>query len=133
MKTVYTAFSKHNFFARNLISAFTLSKGACPLNPFTNWGYFLDDMVERDLIKQANDHFVLLADEIWVFGVISNGVWHEMNLARKNGKQVRYFSVGKKPSDIKEITAAELTFEQELIDELGEKRVKSILEEVALG
>ncbi len=44
-------------------------------------------------------------------GVIRNGVWHEINLARKNKKQVRYFSVGKKISGIKEVGAAEVSSE----------------------
>jgi hypothetical protein len=131
MKTVYTAFSKHNFFARNLITAFALEEGVCPLNPFTNWGYFLDDMVERDLIKHANDHFVQIADEIWVFDVISNGVWHEIALAKKHGKPIRFFLVGKKPSDIVEITVNDLVFEQELIDEFGEKKVKNLFSDMA--
>lgn len=127
MNTIYSAFSKHNFYARNQITAFCLEQGACPLNPFTNWGYFLDDMVDRELIKRANNHFVTIADETWVFGIISNGVWHEINLTKKNNKPVRYFSVGKKISDIKEIDVAEVGFEQELIDEIGEKKARSII------
>jgi hypothetical protein len=127
MKTVYTAFSKHNFFARNLITAFCLEEGVCPLNPFTNWGYFLDDMVERDTIKRANDHFVVLADETWVFGAIADGVWHEIGIARKYKKKVHYFTVGKKLTDIREIDTSEICFERELIDRLGEEAARKIM------
>ncbi len=117
MKTVYTAFSKHNFYDRNLISAFALQRGVCPLNPFTNWGYFLDDLVERQRIKQANDHFITLADEIWVFGIISDGVWHEIDLAKKHHKKIRFFTVGKKLADIQTTSQAKLGYEPELLEE----------------
>lgn len=36
INTVYTAHSKHNFYAKKLISAYTLEKNYLPLNPFTN-------------------------------------------------------------------------------------------------
>lgn len=39
--TVYVAYSKYNFFAKQLISAFALQQGVTPLNPFMNWDYFL--------------------------------------------------------------------------------------------
>lgn len=36
IKSVYTAHSKHNFYARKLISAYVLEHSKLPLNPFTN-------------------------------------------------------------------------------------------------
>ena len=39
-KVVYTAHSKKNFYAREIISVFVLDKGSVPLNPFMNFGYF---------------------------------------------------------------------------------------------
>ena len=49
IKSVYTAHSKHYFYARKMISAYTLEKNYLPLNPFTNWDYFMNDMVDRNL------------------------------------------------------------------------------------
>lgn len=39
--SVYTAHSKHNFYARKMISAYVLENNKLPLNPFTNWDYFI--------------------------------------------------------------------------------------------
>lgn len=33
---IYTAYSKHYFFARMLISSYVLNKNVIPLNPFNN-------------------------------------------------------------------------------------------------
>lgn len=121
--TAYVAYSKHNFFAKQLISAFTLEQGVTPLNPFMNWDYFLNDLVARNLIVRANNNLIYLADEVWTFGQISNGVFHEIILARKSGKKVRHFSCGKKISDIEPLNFVDLEFEQELIDEFSYERV----------
>ena len=40
MKTIYTAFSKHNYYARKFISAYVLEQNLLPLNPLLYWtGY----------------------------------------------------------------------------------------------
>lgn len=116
---VYTAYSKHYFFAKMLISAFVLDKDYIPLNPFTNWGYFMDDMVNRDLVVRGNNNLILLADEIWTFGPIADGVFAEVQLANSLNKPVRYFSVGKKIEDIKKLTGNELVFEEELLQKFN--------------
>jgi len=113
--TVYVAYSKYNFFAKQLISAFALEQDVTPLNPFMNWDYFLNDLVPRDMVVRANNNLIYLADEVWTFGQIADGVFHEVVLARKNGKKVRHFSCGKKIADIKPLDFASLKFEQELL------------------
>ena len=100
-----------------MISAFVLEQNRVPLNPFTNWDYFLEDMVNRDLIIQANNHFVHISDELWQFGIISNGCYHEIKLAMEEKKTIRFFKIGKKIEDIKEIDLDDLTFEDELMRE----------------
>ena len=79
IKSVYTAHSKHYFYARKMISAYTLEKNYLPLNPFTNWDYFMNDMVDRNLTIRANNNLIYLSDELWNFGVVSNGCYHEIN------------------------------------------------------
>lgn len=113
---VYTAYSKHYFFAKEFISAFTLDLGFIPLNPFTNWGYFLSDMVDRKKIVNANNNLIMISNEVWCFGPIADGVMAEVRLAIKHNMKLRFFTVGKKISDIKEISINELVFEDELLD-----------------
>lgn len=90
---IYTALSKHFFYFRAHISKFVLEQGHIPLNPFMLFDYFLLDSVPRDQIREANNGIVARADEIWVFGPISNGVLAEIQLAYKMQKPVRYFQI----------------------------------------
>ena len=88
---VYTAFSKHYFYARMFISRFALEEGAVPLNPFMIFDYYMLDSIQRDLVTEGNNNLVKRADELWVFGPISKGVLAEIKIAQKMQKPVKYF------------------------------------------
>lgn len=83
MKFVYTALSKKLFYFRLHISKFVLDNKCVPLNPFMIHEYFMLDTVDRGKIKRSNDILVKRSDELWCFGQISNGVRHEINIAKK--------------------------------------------------
>jgi len=108
MKLIYPAFSKKLFYFRAHISKFVLEKNGVPLNPFMIHEYFLLDTVDRDKIRESNNTLVSRADELWVFGEISNGVAAEILIAKKLKKPIRYFIVidSKKFKEIKESKAA---------------------------
>lgn len=89
---VYTAMSKHLFYYRMHISKFVLENDCVPLNPFMIFDYFLLDSVDRDFVRSANNSLVSRADEIWVFGQISDGVLAEVMMAEKQDKKIRYFN-----------------------------------------
>ena len=120
---IYTAYSKYYFFAKMLVSSYVLDKDFIPLNPFNNLEYFMDDMVDRDLVVRGNNNLILLSDEIWTFGPIADGVFAEVKLANSLGKPVRYFSVGKKLEDIHTLTNKELIFEEELLQKFDRKDI----------
>ena len=127
-RTVYTSHSKHNYYAKQIISAFVLKKGYMPLNPFMNWGYFLDDLVERDLIRDANTRLIEISDEIWQFGEISNGCYHELLLGIERGMPIRFFTAGGKIDTIKPIDILDdLVFEQELSNEIDIEKFRQKL------
>lgn len=92
---VYTAMSKHLFYYRFFISGYVLKQGAVPLNPFMVFDYFLADHVDRDLVREGNNNLVKRADEIWVFGPVSNGVLAEIKIAKSAEKPIRYFGIEK--------------------------------------
>ena len=125
--SVYTAHSKHNFYARKLISAYVLEQDKLPLNPFTNWDYFMSDMVDRKLTVRANNNLIYLADELWQFGIVSNGCYHEIKLAMSLNKKIRFFDVGKTMEDIKEKDINELEFEKQLKEEYDMNEFKEEL------
>ena len=128
MKLVYTAFSKHMFYQRDIISKFVLENDCVPLNPFKNWDYFLADTVDRDLVRNANNRLVEIADEVWQFGEISNGCWFEIKNAIDADKKVRYFKLGKTVQDIAEIKVGDVIFEVELANEINEEEMRKIIE-----
>lgn len=112
MKLVYTAFSKKLFYFRMQISVFVLSKKYVPLNPFMIFEYFLVDKLDRKLFYDANAQLVRRADELWVFGEISDGVLDEIQIAKKNKKPIKYFDIINS-KEIKKISQKKSKFEKE--------------------
>lgn len=110
-KIIYTAISKRNFYYREHISKFVLEQGCAPLNPFMEFSYFLIDSVPRDTIREANNNLVSLADELWVFGEISDGIASEVRYAKEMRRKIRYFSLKGSPQKIVEIKEPEVEFE----------------------
>ena len=99
-----------------------------PLNPFMNWGYFLDDLIERDLIRDANTRLIEMSDEIWQFGEISNGCYHELLLGMERGMLIKLFTVGSQIDTIEPIDNLDnLIFEEELSDEIDIEKFRQKL------
>lgn len=99
MKLVYPAHSKHYFYFRQHISKFVLEQGCVPLNPFMIFEYFMLDTIDRDVVRNANNNLVKRADELWIFGPISNGVLDEIFLAKQSGKPINYYAIIKSKPD----------------------------------
>ncbi|GAA2522246.1 DUF7768 domain-containing protein [Winogradskya humida] len=116
---VYTAHSKLTFFCRDVIAEFVLRQNRLPLNPFRIFDYFLGDRVDRDLVRRGNNNLVRIANEIWVFGDIADGVLLEIRLAEKLGKPVRYFTLGTRVSEIVEVLPSVVTVEDEVLQTTG--------------
>ena len=113
MPLVYTATSKHYFYFRMFISRFVLEKNAVPLNPFMIFDYFLLDTLDRDKVRAANNNLVRRADEIWVFGPVSDGILAEILLAKEAGKPIKYFKIINS-REIAEINKAEAEMETDV-------------------
>jgi hypothetical protein len=107
---VYTATSWKYFAYRMFISKFVLEQGGVPLNPFMIFDYFMADIVDRDVTREANNNLVRIADEVWVFGSITDGVKVEIDHARAQGKSVRFFSISK-PAVFTEVSEANMSYE----------------------
>ncbi|MBW2963345.1 hypothetical protein KY306_01050 [Candidatus Woesearchaeota archaeon] len=109
---IYTAISKHYFYFKMFISKFVLDRGYCPANPFMIFDYWLLDAVDRKEIIESNNNMVNRAEELWVFGPVSDGVLAEINIAKEKNKPVKYFKFDS--STIKEIGKEEIEFEDEV-------------------
>jgi len=114
MKMAFTAQSKVFFYCRDVVCEYTLSQGFLPINPFRVFDYFLSDRVNRDLIRRGNNNLLQMCDELWVFGPISNGVLFEIASAIKQKKQVRFFSIGTRASNIHMLELEQISFEPEV-------------------
>jgi hypothetical protein len=110
---VYTAISKHLFYFRLHISKYVIEQHGVPLNPFMIFDYFMLDTVDRDLVREGNNNLVKRADELWVFGPVSNGVLAEIKIAAELKKPVKYFRI-EKSKEIVPILVAEVELEDEV-------------------
>lgn len=119
MKLIFPAISKHYFYFKMHISKFVLDQKCIPLNPFMVFGYFMLDTVDRDTIRNANNNLVKKADELWVFGPVSDGVLDEIRLAKQMNKSTKYFKIFRS-KEIKEISKDEVEFEEDLEKYSGE-------------
>lgn len=113
---VYTAMSKHLYYFRMHISRFVLQNGGVPLNPFMVFDYFLQDGVDRDLVREGNNNLVKRSDELWIFGPVSNGVLVEVQIANEKGKPVRYFDVVD-AKEIIEVAKKDVALEDDVADQ----------------
>jgi len=114
-RLVYTAQSKRDFYCRDAVCQFVFSAGAVPINPFRVFGYFLDDRVPRDTIREANRELLLRCDELWVFGhALADGVIIEISQAASRRIPIRFFTISSRPDEIGPLRLPELEFEEEV-------------------
>jgi len=110
-KIAFIAMSKHSFFFRRHAVKYALEQGYAPISQFGIFDYFVTDSVDRDLVRRANNNLIERADELWVFGPVSDGVLAEIKLFKE--KPVRYFQIVDS-RDVKEITKNDVTFEDDV-------------------
>ncbi len=117
---IFTAQSKYYFYCRDGVCEFVLKQGGVPINPFRMFGYFLDDRVERNIIRQANNNMIRSAQALWVFGdQIADGVLAEIFYAQKLGKLMQFFTISDRAEDIKPISIDDLNFEMCVLEVEG--------------
>lgn len=116
MPLVYTAMSKHLFFMREHISRHVLENDGVPLNPFMIFNYFLGDTVNRDVIRKANNSLVTVAEQLWMYGPVSDGALAEIIQAKKQGMVIRYFGLVDS-KDFVELSVENVVFEENIKDQ----------------
>ncbi len=108
-KMVYVAFAKENLCHRNIIQKHVLESDCVPICGMINFEtLFYNDMINRDLIRNANNNYIKRSDETWVYGKISDGVQAEIDLTKTLNKPVRFFDISGAPAEIKEVDESEL-------------------------
>jgi adenine phosphoribosyltransferase len=107
---VYTALSKHQFCYRVIISKFVLEHSCVPVNPAMNFDFGMHGLVTKDAVITANNNALRMANEVWVFGPISDGVLAEILIAGELGIPVKYFRVAQNWT-VKEVEPSDCEFE----------------------
>ncbi|VVB74698.1 Uncharacterised protein [Candidatus Tiddalikarchaeum anstoanum] len=113
-KVVFTAQSCRNFHQRMLICRHAFNLGVVPVNPFNTFGYYLYELVDRDVVRNGNYNVMKKCDELWVYGEVSDGVLAEIQLFKKLGKPIRFFDISNLPKEVNEITKDKLVFEDDV-------------------
>ncbi len=98
---------------RFLIVRFVLENDGIPMNPFMAFDYYLADTVDRDIIRNANNNLVAMAEELWVFGDISNGILAEIKQFQKLRRKIRFFKI-ENDKDFVEIRGRETKMEEDV-------------------
>jgi len=102
-----------------LICKHAFEQGAVPVNPFNLFGYFLYELVDRDLVRSGNNNLLRRCDELWVYGEISDGVLAEIQMFKDSKKPVRFFDISNLPAEVKEISKNDLIFEDNVKQHKG--------------
>lgn len=113
-KVIFTAQSKQYFYCRDAVCEFVLRNGCIPVNPFRLFDYFLGDRVDRDLIRNGNNEMIKRCDEMWVFGMVSDGVLFEIYMCQQMGKAVKFFNIATRSEEIRELKEEDIIFEPEI-------------------
>ena len=105
---VFLSFAKENFYLRMAISAFVIKQRVVPISPFMNIDYNLGGVVDKKLIRVAENTMLRRCRALWVFGKVSDGMLVEIYLAKKWGLPVRYFSLPNVSRGFQELTEEEI-------------------------
>lgn len=73
-------------------SAFAIRKGAVPLNPILNLTGVLNEETDRDTAMSIDFALLARADEVWVFGIPTEGMLAEIEEAGRRNKKIRWFT-----------------------------------------
>jgi len=123
-KAIFTAQSKKFFYCKDAICEYVFNEGFIPINPFQVFGYFLNDRVERSLVRNGNNELISRCDEIWIFGPISDGVLFEIARAYELKIPIKFFTIGALAREILEISdLSQLVFEPEVYSQIGKENL----------
>ncbi|WP_097006699.1 hypothetical protein [Lacrimispora amygdalina] len=116
---VFIGLSNHNFYLKDVISAYVLKQGPVPLNQYVPFGYSEYDKTNKDLFRIGNNNLIITADELWVFGIISDEVAAEIMLAMEYQKHVRFYKIDRNGTVFEPIMdPMDLVFETDVLTHL---------------
>lgn len=113
-KMVYVTHSKSWYYAKEIVMQFAIEQGVAAVNPFMNYGFYMNGSVEKDEVVECCHQLIRTADELWVFGPISEAILTDIAVAVMEGKEVHFFSISENRSEIHELKMEDIIFEREV-------------------
>lgn len=113
-KMVYVTHSRSWFYAREAVTQFAVQQEVAPINPFMNYGFYLNGIADRDEVTECCHQMIRTADELWVFGPVSEAILTDIAVAVMEGREVRFFSISENANDIHELEMEDIIFEREV-------------------
>lgn len=120
-KIVYAMINRMKEYNENEILYFCFNSDAAPVLSYNTMEYI--NMIEEDIVLRANNNLMRIADEIWVFGKVSEEMLSDLDYAMHVKKRIRFFSIS---GSIQEIDISDIEFDN--IDE-NEDELKKWLAE----
>ena len=111
---VYVTHSKNWFYARETVMQFAVEQGAAAVNPFMNYGFYLNGMTDKGSITECCHQLIRFCEELWVFGPVSEAIMTDIVVAVMAHKTVRFFSISEQVSQIHELEIRDVIFEREV-------------------
>ena len=111
---VYVTHSKNWFYAREAVMQFAVDHGAAAVNPFMNYGFYLNGMSDKGAITECCHQLIRSCEELWVFGPVSEAIMTDIVVAVMAHKTVKFFSISEQVSQIHELEIRNVIFEREV-------------------
>jgi hypothetical protein len=121
---IFTAMSRRVFHRRVDVSRFVLSRGFCPANPYMSFDADFFGLVEKERIISANNSLLGKADELWVFGPVSDGVLAEVLRFLPCRRPVRFLEI-RPDGRFQEARLTEVEFETD-VAHLKQRLIRSL-------
>lgn len=113
-KMVYVTHSRSWFYAKEVVVQFAVKQGVAAVNPFMNYGFYMNGAVEKDEVIECCHQLIRSSDELWVFGPVSEAILTDIAVAVMEGKEVHFFSISEHISEIRELQMDDIIFEREV-------------------
>ena len=113
-KLVYVTHSRSWFYARETVMKYAISQGVVPVNPFMNYGYYLNSEADKEPVVECCHELLRSASELWIFGPVSEAILTDLAVAVTEGKTIRFFSISDRISEIHQLHMEDIIFEREV-------------------
>lgn len=120
-KVVFASQAAINMCWARMICKYILDQGFVPVNYFTAFGHFVHELADQQKMIDSINSLIVRCDELWVFGDISEGMWHEVKMCKELGIPIHYYCIKELPGDINEISENDVRYHYKFLSKIKKK------------